>query len=79
MVRLIVIDFWVTISPTSLFQFQNGAINSCMVFSEPFRTHQFQFQNGAINRFEMTEAEFVNHVFQFQNGAINRTNIKRSD
>ena len=48
MVRLIVTGFLTTIANT-LFQFQNGSINSNSADIDGSETTLFQFQNGSIN------------------------------
>ena len=52
------------------FQFQYGAIKSCVILSDGFGITKFQFQYGAIkSAFDLPEHP-EKHKFQFQYGAI---------
>ena len=55
-----------------LFQFQNGAIKSSLIFIEDVECFQlkFQFQNGAIKSHPSLPTYLSDCSFQFQNGAI---------
>ena len=70
MVRLQALNAALQTKILTMFQFQNGAIASEVVFPKVERVSEFQFQNGAIASQHFGREKFKESAFQFQNGAI---------
>jgi len=72
MVRLREVDGSTTNELQTLFQFQNGAIESRIARTCLPSLSRFQFQNGAIESLSSIGRPTRSREFQFQNGAIER-------
>ena len=70
MVRLKVVSFAITTTPSRIFQFQYGAIERSKRHYRSPHHRLFQFQYGAIESANCLQNKEFNLLFQFQYGAI---------